>query len=897
MTLPPSWTPKRIAAALADAHRHQAAGQAHGSVTRCARMIVTQSRDTIFRSDKQADGERLARKFCGVIDALVTGLAMQTDAQDLAPIAIVATGGYGRGLLAPHSDIDLLFLHGGMREEKLRERINKILYPLWDAGLTVGQGVHTPASAIKLAREDLTAQTALLERRFITGQAKYFEDFEKRYDSLRIKSRSKFIKQKISEQHTRHLAHERARYLVEPDLKEAKGGLRDIDTIGWLYRYHTGTDLYTENPVSKLLRRDEIRSLRRARSILIGMRAGLHMLRGRADDRLTFDVQPALADMLGYADRPNALAPERLVRHFFVNGLEIGRLSRVFLARLDEEVNRQAKRVAKDLPPSLLADEAKGRVNIRLKADRLDFERPAKARQTPIDFFRLFRAFARQSTFDLHPDALSLISRHLPLITKEVRNDPEIAKIFMSTLINARDPAAILRLMSETGLLAKYIPLFGQITGRIEYGLFRRYSIEEQCFQAVGILSDLAHGRLKDEFPTTSAAARRLAHDPALIFAVLMHEAGLSLKEPSVERTERLLARVARRLGLEGDALETAVFVAARPLLLARQSERRNLSEIKTIEQFADAIGNAYTLDLMLILTVCRLAVLRGDSWTSRARNQTTFLYEATAVRLKGDDAALPRWLEKRARQTIADIGARSVLAKNLPMGLLAILEDAMIARADTLIDAAMKEGEGAAVSVTYEKGVLEALVYASDRIGLIADLAGAVAQTGASICALHAMTLDGTQVLDAFTLLLPEALARGERDTAQHAAFLAEVHQALLSSARARPHKPPKVTRRIGDRRKLFDVEPAIRLDLEGSDDCLILEADGRDRPGLLYSLASTLSDLGVMIRSAHIATYGERVVDVFYLADAPGYKIVNARRIQSIERRLLAVLRDERV
>ena len=682
---PPSG--RKIAERIQEASRRDAAGQAFGAVGVGMREIIAEARLAIFTPE--SDGEKAAARFARIMDFAIIALAENGASDAASSIAILATGGYGRGVLSPHSDVDLLFLHSGKNEKELRTQINPILYPLWDSGLTIGQGVHTVASALALAKRDLTAQTAFLEARFVWGQKKNFETFAERYNEHRLKSRSAFLKKKRAEQTGRHEIYARTQYQVEPDLKEARGGLRDIDTIGWLYRFQTGFDIFSDHERGGLLQRDEIKSLRRARSLLMAMRAGLHMERGRADDRMTFDIQPALAERLGYAERPNATAPERLVKHYFINALEIGRLSRVFLARLEEVQGLTRDRTPRLLPTTLGRDEVPGPVNIRLRTNRLDFAQVAAARRNPLDFFRLFRAFARRPDFDLHPDALSLIAKSLPLITKEVRNDSLIAESFIKILMTAKQPARVLRLMSEAGLLAKYIPLFGAITGQIEYGRYRRYSIEEQCFLAMDVLAALIRGEMMDDFPLASKAAQRLKNDPALYLVVLLHEASLSLKEPDVIRTQRLLGRVLGRLGLDGEALDAAVFVAAHPLILARQSERRNLAEDRTVEDFAEKIGDTYRLDLSLILTVCRLSVLRGHSWGEGARGHTALLYEATHAMLSGGIEALNDWRSERAVINARRLGEKSALERILPQGLLAVTQGATLMRANALIEAA----------------------------------------------------------------------------------------------------------------------------------------------------------------------------------------------------------------
>lgn len=879
---------QRLDAAL----EKERAGQSFGAVGVALKRSLAEARSQLLA--QHARGDVIVAKISDFMDEAIGVIARPALAAlpKKGRIAVVATGGYGRAQLAPLSDIDLLILHSGVEEEALKTFVNALLYPLWDGGLTVGQGVHTPQSAVNFASKDMTAMTAFLDARLVTGDEKLFKDFTSKFDMLRWRMKSKFVKAKKQEQENRHDNSNQSRYLSEPDLKEGKGGLRDIHVILWIYRALYGRALGDAPKRGAIFRPADAQSLKKAERFLLSLRVHLHDLRGRADERLTFDIQPALAERLGYADRADMSAAERMMKHYFVTAVEIGRLTRIFWARLEEENAKLLDRAPAPLPKTLSSDEAGDKVNLRIKNGRLDFNNAAAAGKNTIDLFRYFRAFAKRADIDFHPDALDLISKNSISITSSVRRDPEVAKLFVASISTARDPVKLLRVMSETGLLGKYVPSFGQITGRVEYGLFRRYSLDEHVFQAIGTLTKIRLGQLTDEHPISAAILEDAPNKAAFYIAILLHQSGWSLKDRTEANAEALIERVARRLGVSDEEAGAIAFAAARPLYMVEIAHRRDLGEAEAIAEFAARVGSPERLRMLLVLTVCHLRAMSEEAWDEWTRKQISALYLGAEAWFRGGSPALEKWMEARAARTRKDAeqaladwpkADRAAFMDRLSDATLALIDPETFSRAAEL--ARSEEASGVAVSVR-EDGV-EAIVYADDRPGLLADLAGAIAGASGNVRDVHALTLDDGKVIDVFLVRPPDGAA-GET----LADFMRALHAALLSAARKKPTEPPRLTRLIGDRRSIFTVPPVVRIDPEASRSALVVEAEGRDRPGLLYSLTSALTDLGVVINSAHIATYGERAVDAFYLKTAEGAKITDRRLQQSIEKKLLQAL-----
>ena len=869
--------------------QEERSGQTHGRVGVIIRGALPDIRARALRTSRQGvvAAKRLSRDIDKVMTTLHGGMGSDN-------FAICAVGGYGRDRLAPYSDIDLLFLHKASAQSAADDVV-PLLYPLWDSGLKIGHSVHTPASAVEFAKADMVGRTAFLDARFLCGDEEVFTQFANEFEKLRKRTVKEFVAEKLKEQDERQIKMGETRYLVEPDIKNSKGGLRDLHTIYWIYKYAHGFDFSFENVVSSYLNEEERRSFLKAGRFLWSVRVWLHEIVGRASDQLTFDLQPEIAAQLGYADRPGISAAERLMKHYFINAVEVGRLTRVLCARLEAENTKRLPRLPTRLPKELQSDEAAGAPNIRIRNGRLDFQSAAKARRNPRDFFRLFRAFSKSERFDFHPDALALISANLPKVTTQIRRDPVIARLFLAMFTGNVNPERTLRLMAEAGLLGKFIPAFGKIVGRIHYGLYRRYTIDEQVLKAIGVLYRIRAGALSQAHPISTRIMQEIDDPLPAFVATLFHEVRWTVEGRRSELSEKLVRREAQRLGFEKPVADCIASVAANHLEIVRTAERRNLTDINAIIEFSQAIGDRERLDLALVLTVCHLRVVGSYGWDNLTAHRLTDLYDGAAIWFEDGDEGVERWITKRAKEirkkTKAKLAGWST--KEADAWLSRIDDESIdafdahsLARFAQLARGAEKDGVDAAVRVTPTHDGLEVVIYGGDRPGLLADIAGEVAMRGLNVRSVRALTAGDGNVFDVFVLRGNDSLINDGGD------FTQRLHQGLLEVARHAPTELPVIRTRVGDRRSLFSVEPAVRIEADGSDHAVIVETEGLDRPGLLHELTRALSDCGVAIVSAHIATYGERAVDAFYLQTVDGKKVTDKKTLKAIERSVMKVL-----
>lgn len=867
-------------------------GEAAGAISALVRRTAPLARlDAMSYADR---GDKIALRLARSVDIIIKSLFEAAPRGDGA-LAICAVGGYGRRELAPFSDVDLLILHEPGKDDGLRPALDFILYPLWDSGIKIGHGVHTPKSAVAFAKSDLIARTAYLDIRFVVGSNALYREFLSGYDKLRQRTGPAFIAAKLKEQAERQKRADETRYLVEPDIKDGKGGLRDVQTIRWIYKYYYGGRIGNHEKIDRILGKTAVRDLIKAEQFFWSVRAHLHDLRGRADELLTFDIQPAVAERLGYADRRDMSAAERLMRHYFVTTVDTGRLTRILCARLEEESAKKQPRLGDKLPAELQKDEAPGRPALRIRNGRLDFAKPAASRKNPVDFFRLFRAFSKNPKIDFHPDALAIVSENIALVTSQVRNDPVVSALFRGILESRADPVRTLRVMTETGLLGKILPAYGEIVGRIHYSLYRRYTLDEQVLRSIAIFNRIRAGKEAKTHPVSSLAVKN-APDPFLyVLALLLHESVWTVERKSSTSAESLIGRIAKRLGVSKSDASLVAWAVANYQLLIRTAERRNLTEARTIARFAELVGSQDRLEFIVVLSTCHLRVVSQDAWDAVIRRQLIELYEATTAWLEGGEAALNARFDERialaratARTRLTDWSDddKTLFLSQISDDMLRCVDADTIVRFAYLARAAERDAASAAVTVTPRDGDLECIVYAEDRPGLLADIAGAVASAGLSVRSFQALTTVDGRAFDIFAVQSADGLPVDDARLAQR------LHERLLAAARESPDEAPNLRRRMGDRRTIFNVEPVVRIEPDASTDALIVETEALDRPGLLYVMADALADLKISIRSAHIATYGERAVDAFYLVGADGRKITQSRVHKKIEERLLKVI-----
>ncbi len=861
------------------------------------------------RLENGAGGIETARLLSGVTDEVITALWDFTtihmfrarNPTEGERLALMAVGGYGRGTLAPFSDIDLLFVRPYKQTAHAESVIEFMLYALWDLGFKVGHASRTIEECLRLAREDFTIRTSILEARRLAGDQKLADDLVRRFRNEVVKGTgAEFVAAKLKERDDRHARAGASRYLVEPNVKEGKGGLRDLNTLFWIAQYlHPGETLERVMQLD-LFDGREVRTFIRAFDFLWAVRGHLHFATGRPEERLTFDLQPELARRLGYGDRGDAPAVERFMRRYFLMAKEVGALTRVFAAKLEADRVKSAPKGISRLIP--------GRSQKRKPMDEPGFDEEGGRLQAdpeifvadPVNLLRLFR-LADQRNMDLHPDAFTAATRSLGLITSKVRRDGEAARVFLDILARGRDPQRTLTLMNEAGVLGRYLPEFGRIVAQMQFNMYHSYTVDEHTLRAVGVIADIAAGRLPEDHPLATQILPLIADREALFLAMLLHDTGKGGAGGQEVAGARAARAACERLGLERAKIELVAWLVEHHLLMSDTAQKRDVSDPRTVTDFARIVQTPERLRLLLVLTVADIRAVGPGVWNGWKGQLLRELYNATEAVFRGGRgsdaaAALRRYQENaaydaRVRLGKADKGAEP-WGDAMEDAYFTAFADAEVLRHARLAEAAdMAGGSAAEARVRNDLNVSELVVAASDRPRLFVDLAEAVTASGANVVGARVFTSRAGQALDVFYLQDVTGQPFGATDSRA----LARLEQSVAAAARGEPHI--REARRPADlgRAAAFAITPAVVLDNDASETATVVEASGRDRPGLLAALARTLADAGLQIISAHIDGYGERAVDAFYVLDAEDQKITDGRKANSLKAAMVAALANE--
>ncbi|MDB5445847.1 MAG: glnD [Phenylobacterium sp.] len=863
------------------------------------------------RLENGAGGIETARLLSGVTDEVITALYDFTTVHVYRArnpsqgerLAVMAVGGYGRGTLAPFSDIDLLFVRPYKQTPHAESVIEFMLYALWDLGFKVGHASRTVEECVRLSREDFTIRTSILEARRLIGDEALAGDLIRRFQTEVVKGTgAEFVAAKLKERDERHARAGSSRYMVEPNVKEGKGGLRDLNTLFWIAQY-----LHPGKPIEKVMQLEmfegrEIRAFIRAFDFLWAVRSHLHFATGRPEERLTFDLQPEIARRMGYGDRGDAPAVERFMRRYFLIAKEVGALTRVFAAKLEAEQVKSAPRGISRLIPGRKAPKVKpleepGFVEI---GGRLNVHGPETFEKDPLNLLRLFRIADRRN-LDLHPDAFTLATRSMGLITSAIRRDRHASKIFLDILARGRDPQRTLALMNEAGVLGRFIPEWGRIVAQMQFNMYHSYTVDEHTLRAVGVIADIAAGRLGADHPLSTQIMPLIDDREALFLAMLLHDTGKGGAGGQEKAGARAARQACERLGLERAKIELVAWLVEHHLVMSDYAQKRDISDPRTVADFAAIVQTPERLRLLLVLTTADIRAVGPGVWNGWKGQLMRELYMATEAVFRGGRgsdaaAALKRHYENaaydaRVHVAKADPSAEPWADAMEDAYLSAFSTEEVLAHARLARRADQAQGAAAEGHIHADRNAAEVVVAAADRPRLFADLAAAITGAGANVVGARVFTSRAGQALDVFYV----QDSAGKPYGAEANGALERLARTLEAAARGEP--VAREARRTPDlgRAAAFAITPTVMLDNDASEASTVVEASGRDRPGLLADLARTISDADLSIVSAHIESYGERAVDAFYVACPDGRKVTDARLRTSLKSALEHALVEE--
>lgn len=851
-------------------------------------------------------GLAAARLLAGLMDEFLSALFDYATARPSVVstdrLSMAATGGYGRATLAPFSDIDLLFLTDHEPSVAVLSTVEFMLYFLWDLGLKVGHATRSTKDCLAQAAGDVTVRTSMLDARCLAGDRALFAHFQLVFRAdCAAESPAAYIAAKQDERAIRHRRFGDTPFMVEPNIKEGKGGLRDLQTLYWLSRYVFGTFAMTElvgtsAPGGGILTESEARACKRAWDYLWTVRFHLHYVAGRAEERLTFDLQPVVGARMGYTRHGRQDGVERFIRHYFLVAREVARVTAVLEPAL--------VRVALG-PPAVAptTDSALADAGFVLADGRILFAPGREPSSEPLQLFRILIA-CRDRGLTLHPLALRAMIRGARR-TAELRSNPAAATMFMDLLCGSDTPttdgARWLTILNETGALGRFLPEWRRIVGQMQFDSYHVFTVDVHTIQAIGVLNAIERSELAEVAPVASGLARHVQSRRALYVAMLLHDIAKGRGGDHSELGAEIALALGPALGLAPEETEMVSWLVLHHLLLSQTGFSRDIDDPKTILDVADVVQSPERLRLLLVLTVADIRSVSPKVWNGWKATLLREIYARVSEVLEGGLATSERDARiARVKEMVAELlgdwpeEERSYFLDLFYPGYWLGFDPDSIARHARLIRRARHEQMQLLVDAQPlpAQAVTEVTVYTADHSGLFSRIAGALALAGASIVDARIHTLTNGMALDTFWI---QDASGGPFDSPHRVTRLATlIEQALTGRLRLAAEIRKQARGIAAARTRAIHVPPRVVIDNVASNRHTVIEVNGRDRPGLLHDVTAAITKQGLQIASAHITTYGVRAVDVFYVKDVFGLKVENERKLAQLRAALIEALAE---
>ncbi len=835
----------------------------------------------------------MVRSYTYLTDCLVK-VAFEVATQVLHPlpnpteqerVAVIAVGGYGRGEMAPQSDVDLLFITPYKITPWAESVIETMLYILWDLRLKVGHASRTIKDCVRLGTEDFTIRTAMLEHRYLTGHLPLSEKLEETlWEDLFAGSSREFIEAKLEERETRHNKQGGQRYVVEPNVKEGKGGLRDLQSLFWIAKYVHGVQDVADLVTVGVFTDEDIKTFDAAESFLWAVRGHLHLIARRPMEQLTFDLQVEVAAQMGYVDARGRRAVEIFMQDFFRHATSVGDLTRIFLTKLEA---MHAK--SEPLLERIFRRRPKLKAGYVVVHGRLAVADSNVFLSDKLNILRLFEEGLRTGML-IHPDAMLLVKANLHKIDDAMRNDPEACRIFLDLMLKHGNPERALRRMNELGVLAAFIPEFEPIVAMMQFNMYHHYTVDEHTIQCIRNLFEIESGDLEEELPISTEILTKDINRKVLYVAMLLHDIGKGRPEDHSILGAQIARKVAPRLGLSKTETETVEWLVRYHLLMSDMAQKRDIADPRTVRDFAKAVQNVKRLDLLTVLTVCDIRGVGPNTWNNWKAVLIRALYRQTRNALENGLEDLNREQRgadaKRAmRDALSDWSKKDIKAetsRHYPPYWQGFHVTAHVVFANLLRDI---NDDKIAIDIhpDEDRDATRVCFALADHPGIFSRLAGALALVGANVVDARTFTSNDGYATAAFWIQDGDD---GPYEKARIPRLKSMIEKTLSGEVVA----TEAILNRdkIKKRERAFKVPTHITFDNDGSEIYTIIEVDTRDRPGLLHDLTRCLANMNVYISSAVIATYGEQVVDTFYVKDMFGLKYHAESKQRTLEKKL---------
>lgn len=833
-----------------------------------------------------------------LVDLVVCRICQQAASEigpetELESSAVIGLGGYGRRELAPFSDIDLLFLHAGRRSKVIRKFVEQVLYMLWDAGLTVGHSFRSISDCIAMAREDLHSRNAMSEARLVTGNQHLFRRFVRELDDSvygNKRETDSFLQSMKLEIEARYDKFGRAVCMQEPNVKESAGGLRDLHAMLWVGHAAFGCNgldaLRAEDHISGA----EYASARRGYDFIARIRNEAHFATGRKTDLLTLDLQAVLAPTLGYEDKRGLLASERFMRDYYARASELHRVSSSFLLRAFQVSSRRRFRL-RPKPPgkggSYVINQGKLQPRVQVSEFHVN----------PARLLEVF-AVAQAENVDLSDELKLAIRGSLSVVDRRFRASAKAGKAFVEILRYRGRVAIALRAMHETGFLGRFVPEFARITFLVQHDFYHKYTIDEHTLKAVEAL-DRAATSNDPKLVRFGKVFAEIEDVTPLYLAILLHDIGKGHGGGHVAKGVRIAERITKRLGLEQEAAQKVIFLVKYHLMMSHLSQRRDLAEDSLIDEFTGKVGDLERLNMLVLLTYADTSGVGPGIWNEWKDALLWELYHRSRAHLTGRPKRWDSSRREAVRQKVMSAVAPDILPSEVERHFAMMPERYLRATdQDRLVtQLRMIKGLESRSLVTEwhlseDKHFTDLTICTRDSAGLFARLAGTLSSRGLNILSADLNTREDGVVIDTFKISevggqqavrsdrwesVEQALEDAVNGSFDVGAAVEKWRAKTTYKPRRRPSRPP--------------APPAVRFDSEASPVCTVIEVRAEDQPGLAYKISSTLAQRRLNITFAKIATEKNQALDVFYVTDPSGEKLLPDRMLD-VETSLLEAL-----
>ena len=854
-----------------------------------ARQVLADTDQTLatqFWAGADIDG--LIARRTKAVDQLIQSLWHSIDwpAGASDAIALFAVGGYGRGELHPYSDVDLLILCAD-DPERWQSPIETFIQQLWDLNLDIGHSVRTLDQCQEQAGTDITIATALIERRPLAGPHRLDRKLGELFAADEIWPSAKFFRAKLAEQEQRHKRFADTEYNLEPNIKSSPGGLRDIQTVGWIIKRHFGSMGLTELSGRGFLTAEEAALLTEGRRFLWRIRYGLHLIAGRKEDRLLFDYQRELAERFGYTDDPGQLAVEQFMHDYYRFVLGLREVNDVLLQHFDEAILR-----AHYTPLIEPVNE-----RFQLRDSYIEARHPQIFAQYPPALMEIFVVMAnRRDIAGVRSDTIRLIRNHLSLIDDSFRNDPEVTALFMALLRAPYTLVPQLMRMRRYGVLGRYIPEFGRITGQMQHDLFHIYTVDAHTMMVIRNMRRFLYRSAEETFPVAYHTIRQLPKVELLYLAGLFHDIAKGRGGDHSELGADDVQFFCRRHGLDQADTDLVRWLVQDHLLMSSTAQRKDIHDPDVIHEFAQRVQTQTRLDYLYTLTVADINATNPELWNGWRATLLRQLYVETKKALRrGLQAPVDRdqYIQDAMQVTLEKLESRGIPRERA----LAIWSDpdpefflshgpSQIASITEAID-----GHDAAArplvmlrEVTGQvgnEGATEIFVYTKDQPNLFAATTMALDELGLSIHDARIFTSDSSYCFNSYIVLDESGQALGnDPDRCEH------IRRTLEQQLQSPELTTDRLGRRIPRRLKQFQRPTEAHIGNEQDSPYTLLQIVASDRPGLLARLGRIFVELGISVHNAKISTLGDRVEDMFYILGPDQQRISDPAQITRLSK-----------